>query len=74
VTKFSDADTVQVVIDSSKHAGLPHRRYHGISGKIIGKRGASYEVSLKKGNKKMIVVTTPAHLKKLGVVSVETNK
>ena len=65
VQKFEMDDTVQVVIDSSKHAGLPHRRFHGVSGKIIGQRGSAYEVSLKKGNKVMMVVTTPAHIKKL---------
>ena len=66
VQKFEIDDTVQVVIDPSKHAGLPHRRFHGISGRITAKRGSSYEISLKKGNKPMIVVTTPAHIKKLG--------
>jgi large subunit ribosomal protein L21e len=70
VQKFEENDTVQVVIDSSQHGGLPHRRFHGISGKIIGKRGSAYEVSLKKGNKKAIVVTTPAHIKKLETSSV----
>ena len=58
-------DTVQVVIDPSQHAGLPHKRFHGLTGKVSGKRGSAYEVSLRKGNKQAVVVTTAAHLKKL---------
>ena len=63
--KLEENDTVQVVIDSSQHAGFPDKRFHGITGKITAKRGSAYEVSLKKRDKKAIVVTTAAHLKKL---------
>jgi large subunit ribosomal protein L21e len=63
--KLEENDTVQVVIDPSQHSGLPDRRYHGITGKVTGKRGSAYEVSLKKRDKKAVVVTTAAHLKKL---------
>ena len=63
--KLEENDTVQVVIDSSQHSGLPDKRYHGITGKITGKRGSAYEVSLKKRNKAAVVVTIAAHLKKL---------
>lgn len=73
VQGFEEGDVVQVVIDSSKHAGLPHRRYHGVSGKVLAKRGSAYEVGLKKGNKKVVVVTTPAHIKKLNYDTIQKN-
>jgi large subunit ribosomal protein L21e len=65
VKEFKEGDSVQVVIDSGFHAGLPDKRFHGLSGKISGKRGKSYEIELKRGNKEFTVVTTPVHIKKL---------
>lgn len=63
--EFEIGDRVQVVINSSSHAGLPGKGFHGLTGKIAKKRGESYEVELKKGDKDAIVITTPVHLKKL---------
>jgi len=63
--EFDDGDTVQVVIDSSYHPGLPDKGFHGLTGKVSGKRGKSFEVKLKKSKKEMMVVTTAVHLKKL---------
>jgi len=63
--EFENKDKVQVVIDSSFHAGLPDKGFHGLTGYVCGKRGRSFEVKLNKGNKEMMVVTTAVHLKKL---------
>jgi len=63
--EFDNDDKVQVVIDSSYHAGLPDKGFHGLTGKIVGKRGKSFEVKLNKGHKEMMVVTSAVHLKKL---------
>jgi large subunit ribosomal protein L21e len=63
--EFDDDDKVQVVIDPSYHAGFPDKGFHGLTGKVVGKRGNSFEVKLSKGNKEMMVVTTAVHLKKL---------
>ncbi len=63
--EFSVGDRVQVVINSSFHAGLPGKGFHGLTGHISKKRGEAYEVELKKGNKDSMVITTPVHLKKL---------
>ncbi len=62
---FEDNDRVQVVVDGSYHAGLPHKSFHGLTGRITGKIGEAYEVSLKKGNQDLVVITTAVHLKKL---------
>ena len=63
--EFEEGDKVSVVIDSSYHAGLPDKGFHGLTGTVSGKRGKSFEVKLNKGNKEMMVVTTAVHLKKL---------
>ena len=65
MAEFAIGDRVQVLVDSSSHAGLPGKGFHGLTGYISGKRGKSYEIELKKGNKDFMVVTTPVHIKKL---------
>ncbi|MBD3405999.1 MAG: 50S ribosomal protein L21e [Candidatus Lokiarchaeota archaeon] len=54
---------VDIVIDPGFHKGMPHRRYHGRTGVITGKRGRAYEidVSLGKAMKKLII--RPEHLR-----------
>lgn len=65
VREFSEGDTVQVVIKPNQHAGLPDKGFKGLTGKVIGKRGNAFEVKLRKGDQKAIVVTTAVHLKQL---------
>jgi large subunit ribosomal protein L21e len=65
VESFEKGDKVQVVVDSSIHAGLPDKSFHGLTGYISTKRGESYEIGLKRGKKEFTVVTTPAHIKRL---------
>ncbi|MEJ2250122.1 MAG: 50S ribosomal protein L21e [Candidatus Lokiarchaeota archaeon] len=57
-------DTVDVIGDPSKHKrGLPHRRYHGRTGIITGKRGRCFEVQLKLGNSKKTIILGREHLR-----------
>jgi len=63
--EFKNGDTVQININSSSHSGLPFRRYQGITGKVVGKQGSAFRVSLKEGNAPRIIITTAAHLKQL---------
>jgi len=41
---------------------MPHRRYQGKTGVILGVRGKSYEVKVKLGDKEKILVIRPEHL------------
>jgi hypothetical protein len=41
---------------------MPFSRFHGLTGVVIGERGAAYEVSVKDGNKTKMVVARPEHL------------
>jgi large subunit ribosomal protein L21e len=43
---------------------MPFSRFHGLTGVIVGQRGAAYEVSVKSGNKTKMVVARPEHLVK----------
>lgn len=59
---FEAGERVNVIIDPSVHKGMPFSRFHGLTGVIIGARGAAYEVSVKTGNKTKTVVARPEHL------------
>jgi large subunit ribosomal protein L21e len=41
---------------------MPHRRYHGKVGRIISKRGRSYEVSVTQGDAIKEIIVRPEHL------------
>ena len=61
---FETGEKVNIVIDPSIHNGMPHSRFHGLTGVVTGIRGTAYEVSVKSGNKTKMVVARPEHLVK----------
>ena len=67
ITKFlAEFDEGQRVIleqEPSSHKGMPHTRYRGRMGKVIGKRGRSYIIEIADGDKKKIIISSPEHLK-----------
>ncbi len=65
LTEFADGDRVQIDISPDFHSGMPFRRYDGISGKISGKQGSCYKVSLREGNAPRTIITHPAHIRLL---------
>ena len=57
-------DRVDIIADPSQHKrGLPHRRYHGKTGIIVGKRGRCFEVEVKLQNKKKLLIIGREHLR-----------
>lgn len=62
---YKPGDRVHIVINPSIHNGMPHRRYHGKTGEVIGKRGRSYVVKITQGNKEKILFIRPEHLRPL---------
>ena len=60
---FEEGEKVNIVIDPSIHKGMPHSRFHGLTGVVTGIRGTAYEVSVNVGKTK-IVVSRPEHLVK----------
>lgn len=61
--KFSKGDKVTIKIESSSQKGMPFRRFQGLTGNIIGKRGRAYIVEIKDGNKIKRIIANPEHLK-----------
>lgn len=63
---YKNGDKVCIKIDPSVHKGMPHRRYHGKIGWIVGKRGRSYVVEVTSGNKIKTLLVRPEHLEVYG--------
>jgi len=61
---FEDGEKVNIVIDPSIHKGMPHSRFQGLTGVVVGQRGSSFEVNVKVGDKTKMVVSRPEHLVK----------
>ncbi|WP_338601185.1 50S ribosomal protein L21e [Sulfolobus tengchongensis] len=59
---YKEGDQVVIKINSSVHSGMPHRRYQGKVGKIVGRRGKAYMVSVSIGDKQKLIIIRPEHL------------
>ncbi|MEB2836535.1 MAG: 50S ribosomal protein L21e [Desulfurococcales archaeon] len=63
--EYKIGEKVAIKIDPSFHYAMPHRRFHGLTGTIIGRRGRAYLIEVYLGNKRKIVITTPEHIRPL---------
>jgi large subunit ribosomal protein L21e len=65
--EYKVGDKVLVIIDSSQHKALPHRRYHGKVGTVkeVGRRTVKLAVNL--GKKSKTLITRLDHIKPFGV-------
>ncbi len=64
---FEIGSYVAIVIDPSSQK-QPFKRFHGKTGKVIGKRGDAYIVEIKDGDKLKTVFAKPEHLKEIKVM------
>ena len=62
---FKVGEKVNIRVEPSVHRGMPHHRYQGIVGKVVGKRGNAYEVEIKDQNKKKLIISRAVHLERL---------
>ena len=62
---FSIGDSVVLKALPTIQKGRYPLRFHGTTGKVVGKQGGSYFVQIKDGNKSKKVLVNTAHLKKL---------
>lgn len=61
---YKMGDKVDIITDPSKHKrGMPHRRFHGLTGTIMNQRGRCYEVQVKLGNSKKLIIIGKEHLR-----------
>ncbi|MGC9515383.1 50S ribosomal protein L21e [Methanocrinis sp.] len=63
IQDFNDGDMVHIVLDPSIHRGMPNPKFHGKTGKVLGRRGRAYLLEVRDGNAKKTVISLPEHLK-----------
>ncbi|RLE97106.1 MAG: 50S ribosomal protein L21e [Thermoprotei archaeon] len=61
--EYKIGDKVCIDIDPTYIITAPHRRYQGLTGTIVGKRGRAYIIEVFLGNKKKTIITTADHIK-----------
>ena len=60
--EYQPGNQVLIKIDSSIQKGMPHRRFHGRIGVVLGKRGRSYVLSVSQGDAVKEIIVRPEHL------------
>lgn len=60
--KFEKGSSVQVVIDSSLHSGMPFKNFHGCPGVVVGEQGKVFVVDVKQGAAKKRILAHAGHL------------
>jgi large subunit ribosomal protein L21e len=58
---FKEGDKVTISLKAG-HSGMPHPRYRGHHGTIVGRRGNSYIVEIRDGNATKRLISQPVHL------------
>ena len=64
IQSFALEEQVHIRIDPSVHKGMPHHRFHGMTGTVKGERGRAFivEVSDGKRNRKKELFVRAEHL------------
>jgi large subunit ribosomal protein L21e len=63
IQRFEVGQKVHVVCEPSIQKGMPHRRFHGKTGTVVGQRGRAWLLEIRDGNRDKIVIARPQHLK-----------
>lgn len=63
IQQFDMGQKVHIVCEPSIQKGMPNRRFHGLTGSVIGRRGRAWVIEIKDGNKTKTVISRPQHLK-----------
>jgi large subunit ribosomal protein L21e len=61
---FEVGEKANIVIDPSIHAGMPHHRFHGLTGEVVRMQGNAVVLSIYDGNKPKLLIVRPEHLMK----------
>jgi large subunit ribosomal protein L21e len=61
--EFENDQTVVILQEPSSQRGMPHPRFKGKIGKVIGRRGKSYIVEIVDGHMVKKLISAPEHLK-----------
>jgi large subunit ribosomal protein L21e len=63
IHNFDIGQHVHIVCNPSIQKGMPHRRFHGLTGTVLGRRGRAWMLTIRDGNADKIVIARPQHLK-----------
>jgi large subunit ribosomal protein L21e len=63
IQKFEVGQNVHIVCEPSIQKGMPHRRFHGKTGTVLGQRGRAWVLAIRDGNAEKIIIARPQHLK-----------
>lgn len=65
--EYEVGDYVHININPINMSTAPHKRYQGMTGRVIGKRGKAIIVEVRLGSKKKQIITTKEHLVKANI-------
>ncbi|MCX6694240.1 MAG: 50S ribosomal protein L21e [Methanomicrobiales archaeon] len=63
IQKFENGQKVHVVCEPSTQKGMPHHRFHGKTGTIVGQRGRAWVLEVRDGGITKTVIARPQHLR-----------
>ena len=63
IQQFDIGQKVHVICEPSVQKGMPHRRFHGKTGTVIGQRGRAWVLLVNDGGSEKTVIARPQHLK-----------
>lgn len=63
IQEFDEGSKVHIIIDPSRHKGMPHPKFHGKTGEVIGKRGRAFILRVADGNATKTIIVKPDHLR-----------
>ena len=63
IQKFEVGQNVHIVCEPSIQKGMPHRRFHGKTGTVLGQRGRAWILAIRDGNAEKVIIARPQHLK-----------
>jgi len=63
IRNFEMGQKVHIVCEPSIQKGMPHRRFHGKTGTVVGQRGRAWLVEIPDGNATKLVISRTQHLK-----------
>ena len=62
--QFSVGDRASIRLDGRVQHGMPHPRYQGKTGYVVGRQGRAFLVEISEGKKTKTLVVGPEHLQR----------
>jgi len=63
IQTFEIGERVHIVCEPSIQKGMPHRRFHGKTGTVLGQRGRAWMLQIQDGDARKVVIARSQHLK-----------